>query len=137
MKKADGIVLDKPGKPDYRTPSSFRIIVLLETVSKIHDSLSPLRLASAARSLGLLHPNQCGSLAGLGCFDTVATLTHEVRLPQASSFKVSTLFLDVKGGFDIVCPNRLATILTRGGVSAYLVAWIKSFLSKHQCRLIL
>jgi len=58
MKKANGIVLDKPGKPDYRTPASFRIIVLLETVSKILERLSALRLASAARSLGLLHPNQ-------------------------------------------------------------------------------
>jgi len=136
MKKANGIVLDKPGKPDYHTPSSFHIIVLLETISKIHEGLSALRLASAARSLGLLHPNECGSQAGLGFFDAVATLTHEVRLLQAASIQVSTLFLDVKGGFDNVCPNRLATILTRGGVSAYLVAWIKSFLSKHECRLI-
>jgi len=29
----------------------------------------------------------------------------------------------------------LAKILTKGGVSAYLVAWIKLFLSKRQCRL--
>ena len=57
MKKANGIVLDKLGKPDYSTPASFRIIVLLETVSKILERLSALRLASAARSLGLIHPN--------------------------------------------------------------------------------
>ena len=108
----------------------------LETVSKIIERLSALGLASAARSLGLLHPNQCGSLAGRGCFNAVATLTHEVRLLQAASFKVSTLFLDVKGGFDNVCANKLATILTSGGVSAYLVALIKSFISKRQCQLI-
>jgi len=49
---------------------------------------------------------------------------------------VSTLFLDVKGGFDNVCANKVASILTKEGVSASLVAWIKSFLSKGQCRLI-
>jgi len=136
MKKAKGIVLDKPGKADYRTPGSFRIIVLFETVSEILERLSALHLTSAARSLGLLHPNECGSLAGLGCFDAVATLTHEFRLLQAASFKVSTLFQDVKGGFDNVCENKLASILTRGGVSPYLIAWIKSCLSKCQCRLI-
>jgi len=136
MKKANGIVLDKPGKPDYHTPTSFRIIVQLKTVSKILKRLSALRLASAARSIGLLHPNQCGSLAGLGCFDTVAALTHEVCLLQAASLKESTLFLDVKGGFNNVCANKLATVLTRGGVSPYLVAWSKSFLSKRQCQLI-
>jgi len=122
MKKANGIVLDKLGKPDYHTLSSFCIIVLLETVSKILERLSALCLASAARCLGLSHPNQCRSLAGLGCFDAVDTLTHEVCLLEAASFKVSTHFLDVKGGFDNVCANKLANILTRGGVSAYLVA---------------
>ena len=136
MKKASGIVLDKPDKPDYRTPASFRIIVLLETVSKILERLSALHLASAASSLGLFHTNQCRSLAALGCFDAVATLTYEVRLLQAASFKVSTAFLDVKGGLDNVCANKLANILTRGDVSTYLVAWIKSFLSKCQCQLI-
>jgi len=90
-------VLNKPGKPDYRTPSSFRIIVLVKTVSKILERLSPLWLAVAARSLALLHPNQSGSLSGLGCFDTVTTLTHEVHLLQTASLKVSTLFLKSKG----------------------------------------
>ena len=136
IKKPNGIVLDKPGKPDYRTPSSFCIIVLLKTVSQILERLSALRLAAVAQSLGLLYPNQCRSLAGLGCVDAVATLTHQVCLLQAASLKVSTLFLDVRGGFDNVCANRLAGILVKGAVSAYLVAWIMSFLSKRQCRLI-
>jgi len=52
-----GIVLDKLGKPDYRTPSSFRIIVLVETISKILERHSAVRLESAARSLAVLHPN--------------------------------------------------------------------------------
>jgi len=136
MKKANGIVLDKPGKPDYRTPASFRIIVLLEIVFKILETLSALGLASAARSLSLLHANQCGSLAGLSCFYAVATLTHEVHLLQPASFQLSTLFLDVKGGFDNICTNKLANILAKGAVSTDLVAWIKSVLSKRQGQLI-
>jgi len=111
-------------------------MVLLETFSKILERLSSLHLAAAARSLGILHRNQCASLTGLGCFKAVATLSHEVRLLQAAFLKVSTLFLDVKGGFHNVCANKLAGILAKGGVSAYLIAWIKSFLSKRQCRLI-
>jgi len=31
LKRADGIILDKPGKPSYDSPSSFRVIVLLQT----------------------------------------------------------------------------------------------------------
>ena len=75
LKKANGIVLDKPGIADYRTPSSFRIIVLLKTGSKIRERHSALQCAAAARSLGLLPPNQCGSLTSLGCLDAVAPLT--------------------------------------------------------------
>ena len=35
LKKANSVVLEKPGQPSYDSPSSFRIIVLLQTVSKI------------------------------------------------------------------------------------------------------
>ena len=39
LKKANGIVLDKPGKPSYNSPSSFRVIILLWTFSKILASV--------------------------------------------------------------------------------------------------
>ena len=35
LKHANSIVLDKPGKPSYDSPSFFRIIVLLKTISRI------------------------------------------------------------------------------------------------------
>ena len=76
LKHADGVVLDKPGKPSYDTPASFRIIVLIKTVSKILERILTVRLNSLARKAGLLHPNQCGSLPGLSTSDAVATLTH-------------------------------------------------------------
>ena len=62
LKHANGVVLDKPGKPSYDTPASFRFIVLLKTVSKILECILTVRLNSLARQAGLLHPNQCGSL---------------------------------------------------------------------------
>jgi len=54
--KANGIVLDKPGKPDYHSPASFRIIVLLETVSMILERLLALGLASAPAPLASSTP---------------------------------------------------------------------------------
>jgi len=39
LTKAHGIVLDKPGKPSYDFPSSFRVIVLLQTFSKILERI--------------------------------------------------------------------------------------------------
>src|SRR5205807_9326607 len=99
LKKANGVVLSKPGKPDYSSPSSFRIIVLLETVSKILERLIANRLSLLARLVGLIHPNQCSSLPGLSTFDACASLSHEVKALQQGNHKASTLFLAIKVDF--------------------------------------
>jgi len=65
LKKADGIGLDKPGKPSYDSPSSFRVIVLLQTISKILERIMNGRLWCVVRLTGFPNPHQCGSLAGL------------------------------------------------------------------------
>ena len=79
LKHANGVVLDKPGKPSYDTPASFRIIVLLKTISKLLEKIMTVRISDMAWKAGLLHPNQCGSLPGLSTWDACATLIHEVR----------------------------------------------------------
>ena len=55
---AKGVGLDKPGKLSYESPSSFRIIVPLRTVSKILERIIAARLLPAAHSRGLIHRNQ-------------------------------------------------------------------------------
>jgi len=87
LKMADGIVLDKPGKPSYDSPSSFRLIVLLQTFSKILERIMNSRLSCVARLAGLLNPHQCGSLAGLSASDATTTLTHEIRTLQMPGIK--------------------------------------------------
>jgi len=64
LKKALGIVLDKPGKPSYNSPSSFRVIVLLRTLCKILVRVVTSRLSAQATTSSLIHPLQCGSLPG-------------------------------------------------------------------------
>ena len=44
LKKANEVVLDKPGKASYDSPASFRVIVLLETLSKIVERVTASRL---------------------------------------------------------------------------------------------
>ena len=132
---ADGIVLDKPGKPSYDSPSSFRIIVLLQTFSKILERIMNSRLSCVARIAGLLDPHQCGWLAGLSASDAISTLTHEVKTLQMVGRKVSTLFLDIKGGFDNVNSSTLCSMLKAKAVNPYLVSWTRSFLTGRTCRL--
>ena len=136
LKKADSIVLDNPGKPSYDSPSSFRVIVLLMTFSKILERIMKSRLSCVAQVVGLLNPYQCSSLAALSVAAACNTLTHEIRTLQMDKRKVSTLLLDIKSGFDNVNPLSLSAMLTARGVNPYLVAWIRSFLMGSSCRLL-
>jgi len=133
LKSSNGVVLDKPGKPSYESPFSFRIIVLIRTISKVLERIIATGLLAAARLRGLLHPNQCGSLPGLSTYDACLTLTNDIRTLQRSRLKVSSLFLDIKAGFDNVDNNTLARILREGGIPPYLVSWVSSFLVERSC----
>jgi len=133
---ANGVVLDKPGKASYDSPASFRIIVLLKTISKILERIMTVRLSAIARSKGLLHQNQCGSLTGLSSSDACLTLTQEVRTLQRPRLKVSTVFLDIKAGFDNVNASTLRARLLASHVPSYMVDWVSSFLSERTCTLL-
>ena len=121
LKHANGVILDKPGKPSYDTPAYFRIIVLLKTISKILERILTVRLSDLARKAGLLHPNQCGSLPGLSTSDACATQIHEVRTLQRLRLAVSTHFLDIKAGFDNVNASKLRTLLLGKNIPSYMV----------------
>jgi len=79
LKKALGIVLDKSGKPSYDSPSSFRVIVLLRTLSKILERVVTSRLSAQATTCSLIHPLLCGSLPGRSTADATLVLPHHVE----------------------------------------------------------
>jgi len=136
LKGSNSVLLDKPGKPSYESPSSFRIIVLICTFLKILERIIAARRLAAARLRGLLHPNQCGSLPGLSTYDACLTLTNDVKTLQRPRLKVSSRFLNIKAGFDNVDNSTLARILREGGIPPYLVSWVSSFLGERSCTLI-
>jgi len=104
-------VLDKPGKPSCESPASFRIIVLIRTVSKILERIIASCLLLAVWSKGMLNPNQCGSLPGLSTYDAVLTLFNNVKTLKRPRLTVSPLVLDIKAGFDNVHNCTLARTL--------------------------
>jgi len=135
-KKALGIVLNKPGKPSYNSPTSFRVMVLLRKLSKILERVVASRLSAQATICSLIHPLQCGSLPGRSTADAALILQHNIESYHCLRYKVSTLFLDVKGSFDNVESPSLLSLLHKRGVSPYLIQWIGSFLRDRTCRLI-
>jgi len=84
----------------------------------------------------MLNPNQCSSLPGLSTYDAVLTLFNDVKTLQRPRLTVSSLFLDIRAGFNNVNNSTLARILREGGIPHYLVSWVSSFLGERSCTLV-
>ena len=95
-----------------------------------------VRLSAIARSRVLLHPNQYGSLPGLSASDAYLSLTHKIRTLQRLTLRVSTLFLEIKAGFDNVKTSTLKVSLLAKHTPSYIVDWMSSFLSERTCTLV-
>jgi len=61
---------------------------------------------------------------------------HEIKTLQRPKLEVSTLFLDIKAGFDNVNPCTLRARLLASCVPSYMVDWVSSFLSERTCTLV-
>ena len=133
---ANGVVLDKPGNPSYHSPSSFRIIFLLQTISNILERIVASHLSAITRHVGLPHSNQCGSLPSLSSFDPCTILTDTVRTLPSPALKVLSLFLDIKRGFDNVDADILCSSLRFKGVNHYRISWVRFFLTGRSWRLL-
>jgi len=59
-----------------------------------------------------------------------------MKTMQRPHLKVSSLFLDIKAGFDNLDNSTLARILKEGGIPRYLVSWVTSFLGERSCTLV-
>ena len=55
-------------------------------------------------------------------------MIHEVRTLQRPRWAVSTLFLDIKAGFDNVNASKLRALLLAKNIPAYMVDWVIFFL---------
>jgi len=129
-------VLQTPGKAAYNSLCSFRIIVLRRTISKILTGVLTVRLSTLGRSKRQLQPIHCSSLPGL-CFSAAClALTHEVRTLQRPRLKISTLFFDIKAGFDNVNPSALRARPLATHIPPYMVDCVSSFLMEGTCTLV-
>ena len=137
LKGSLGIILPKPNKKDYTDCASFRVIALMQTFSKITERIINKRLMAIAYKTGLYCINQTGSLPQWSTTDAVVSLSNWIKEAQFAKQKVSTVFLEVKGGFDNVNHQKLLDILTsKEEVPNYITNWISNFISSREVSLV-
>ena len=66
----------------------------------------------------------------------MATLAHEINTLQRPLLKVSTLFLDIKAGFDNVNASKPRSLLLSKNIPSYMVDRVSSFLTGRKCTLV-
>ena len=120
--------MPKLGKPEYKSPKSFRVIALMQTFSKILERLVARRLAKMAWN-GAYKKEQMGSVAGRSCSDAAMALYQRVTEYQFAGKKISSIFLDIKGGFDHVRRDELIKMLKKKRCPDYLTTWISNFIA--------
>jgi len=125
VKESTGVTLPKPNTPHYMERASIRVTGLMQTLSKIVEKVVNNFLLTIPYAEGLYCINQIGSLPHRSTVDAVVSVQLWIKEAQFAKNKVSSLFLDVKGGFDkIDHPKLLDRLSGNDKVPYYLIDWI-------------
>ena len=135
-----GIILPKNGDRDTSDPRSYRVIALLNSLGKVLEKIYATRLSYLANTTELLHSSQLGGRKQRSTIDAAMLLVQyieEQRLSRKvpSNTITSTIFLDIKGGFDHVAKEKLIGVLERLRLPKTLISWVSSFLTNRSTQL--
>ncbi|GAA5995717.1 hypothetical protein JCM11641_006111, partial [Rhodosporidiobolus odoratus] len=132
-----GVVLRKPGKPDYSVPKAYRLIALEETMSKVLEGAVEEWLRWKAEWKMELPVLQFGGRKGRSCEDAVLWVVEKVKERWRTREVAVGLSLDAQGAFPGVRAGFLLDLLLEKLEEEFspLAPWLSSFLSDRSCRL--
>jgi len=78
-KTAKGVVIPKPGKPDYKQVRAHRVISLLDSISKLVERTAAYLIADHLERHNKLHDGQHGCRKRRSAADAVAVLMNRTQ----------------------------------------------------------
>ena len=99
-KTAKGVVIPKPGKPDYSKVRAYRVISLLDVISKLLERTAAHLMADYLERKRGLHEGQFGCRKRRSCVDAVAILMNRTQKAWNEKKVAGALFMDVKSAFN-------------------------------------
>jgi ribonuclease HI len=130
------LILKKPGKPDYTSPSAWRPIVLSDGLARLLNSCQTTTMVTMCENLNILPPDHYGARPGRTTTDSIHMLTKIIKDAWRRRQVASTLFLDVKGAFPSVDVDRLIHNMRKKGIPQEYTNWMKRRLSNRKTTLI-
>ena len=134
-KTARGILLRKPDKPNYTLVKAYRVISLLNCLGKVVEKIAAEAISHHCEATKSLHPGQMGSRKQRSAIDAVACLIQRTHDSWKQQQLMGALFMDVKGAFDHVNPDRLVSRMGELGLDGDLICWTQSFLTDRKVQL--
>ena len=114
------IVLQKPGKPRYDVPKSYRPITLINTMWKVLTVVLAEMLMHYAETHRLLPEHHFGGRKGRTTMDAMHLLAHKIKGAWRKQEVAAVLFLDIEGAFPNAVPSRLVHNMKRRGIPTKL-----------------
>ena len=132
-----GVIIPKPGKPDYSKVRAYRVISLLDVISKLLERTATHLIADHLERKRGLHEGQFGCRKQRSCIDAVAIMMNCTQQAWERKKIAGTLFMDVKSAFNNVDKTFLGKRMAELGLEADLIRWTISFMSDRQVKLVL
>ena len=120
-KIAKGILLRKPNKLDYTIGKNYRIICLLNCISKIVEKVAAEIIAKRYKWLTLLHNGQFGSCRLREAIDAVTKLIAIVKQAWKNKKIAEALFLNIKEAFPNIIRQQLIKRLIELKISGDII----------------
>lgn len=123
-----GVVIPKPGKPDYSKVRAYRVISLLDVISKLLEWKVAYLIADHLERKHGLHKGQFGCRKCCSCVDTVAILMNCTQKAWSEKKVSGALFMNVKSAFNNASKTHLGKRMAPLSIEADLIRWMMSFM---------
>jgi hypothetical protein len=122
------LILKKPGKPDYTTPSAWRPIVLSDGMARLLNSCQMEDIVTMCEHHNILLANHFGARLGCTTTDSIHLLAKIVKDAWQKGQVASILFLDIKEVFPSININRLIHNMRMRSIPKEYTDWMKQHL---------
>src|SRR5205809_2221085 len=133
-RKAIEAILKKPNRKASLL-KSYRLISLLNFMSKTAEKIIASRLAYLANTTNIVNFDQMSSRKQISALDAVMSLVHDIQLVKNENKITSVLFMNVKRVYDHVSCNQLLKICKNLGLPRSLCSWIECFMNNRYVQL--
>jgi ribonuclease HI/endonuclease/exonuclease/phosphatase family metal-dependent hydrolase len=130
------LILKKPAKPDYTSPSAWRPIVLSDGMARLLNACQAENMVNMCEKYHILPDNHFGARPGRTTTDSIHLLTKTVKDAWRKRHVASALFLDVKGAFPSVDIKRLIHNMRKRGIPKEYTDWLERRLKNRRTTIV-